>query len=336
MSSEIYDFKQSKEEYRKFCKETESRLPIFMQDWYLDATVADGAEWRVICIKENQDIVAVFPFQYAKIRTKYGMKLYKIENTFQMVRGGIWIDYKKYDSIGKRERHLIDIVNQVIDRLPYYDNLSVAFDLDFTDWTPLYWRGFAQTTYYTYVMEPKDYGRKEEALFNSFQKQRKKNIKRAEQLYTVDCELTGSEFYEFLNAVYAEKGKKLSYSAEQFHRLDKALEEHDASKIYRAKDKNGNTVAVSYMICDKERWYHMFGTFKQEARGAKELLSWSGMKECMKHNIIYDFEGSMIPGVSEYNRGFYVKKVPYYCIFNDSNKMKVLKSIKTIGAGFRR
>ena len=88
MSDTVFDFTTSKEEYRKFCEQKGDKLPIFIRDWYLDATVAEGAEWQVICIKQDQNIVAVFPFQYAKARTRFGMQLYKISNTFQMVRGG--------------------------------------------------------------------------------------------------------------------------------------------------------------------------------------------------------------------------------------------------------
>ena len=213
--------------------------------------------------------------------------------------------------------------------MPRYDSFQIVFNPDFTDWTPFCRRGFEQTTCYTYVVDPKDYENEEE-LFDSFQKTRRKNIKKAEQLYTVDHDMTGDEFYDFLIDAYKEKAKRLSYSYEQFHRLDEAVAEHNARIIYRAKDVSGNTVAVCYMICDTGRWYHMFGTFKQAARGAKELISWSGMKDCMRQNVVYDFEGSMIQGVAEYNRGFHVKKVPYYVISNDSDKMKLIKSLKTI------
>ena len=330
MSDIIFDFNTSKEEYRKFCEEKGKRLPIFIRDWYLDATVAEGAEWQVICIKEDQDIVAVFPFQYSKVRTKRGIQLYKIENTFQMVRGGLWIDYDDCSTTGKNEKRLIDISNQVIDRLPYYDSLNIKFDVDFTDWTPFYWRGFKQTTRYTYVMDPKNYGRDEEILLNSFQNRRKRTIKKAERLYTVDFEMTGDDFYDFFSTAYENKGEKLSFSYEQFHRLDNALAEHDVRIIYRAKDSDGSTIAASYTICDTQRWYDVFVAFKKEAVGARELLSWYGMRDCVRKDIVYDFEGSMIPGVSIYNREFYVKKVPFFIISKDSDKMRILKSLKTI------
>lgn len=336
MKSEEYDFQQSKEEYRKFCREDGNKLPIFMQDWYLDATVADGAEWRVICIKENQKIVAVFPFQYEKIRTRFGIQLYKIRNTFQMVHGGIWIDDSVCNTTGKREKYLIEKVNQVIEQLPYYDSLVTKFDLPFMDWTPLYWKGFKQTTYYTYIMDPQNYDRDEEKLFRSFRADRKRNIKKAEQLYTVDRSLTGEDFYNLLDSTYIEKEKQISYSYGQFRNLDKAISEHDAGIVYGARDKKGVVVAASYIFCEEKRRYNMFVAFKQGVRGALELTTWYGMRDCLRNDIIFDFEGSMIPGVSEYNRGFYVEKKPYYVISDCSNKMKVVEGFQLIREGIKK
>ena len=336
MSDTIFDFGTSKEEYRKFCEEKGEKLPIFMRDWYLDATVAEGAEWRVICIKENNQIVAVFPFQYMKIRPRLGMQLYHISNTFQQARGGIWIDYGNRDALCKREKFLMYVVDQIIERLPYYDKFCINFDLSFTDWSPFYWHKFEQTTYYSYIIDPKKYDGDQEKLFNSFVYDRRRSIRKAEEIYTVDNCLTGDEFYEFMILTYKEKGRNIQYSYETFHRLDEALSEHKAKKIYCARDLDGNVVAAVYMICDRQRWYWMFTAFIQKSKGAQELLTWAGMKDCLKHNIIYDFEGSMIPGVAGYIREYNAEKKPYYVISNSSKKMEVVKSLKIIKESLKK
>lgn len=324
-----------KEEYRKFCREKGDCLPIFIRDWYLDATVADGAEWRVIYVKDQNHIIAAFPFQYSKTRTRFGTQLYKIGGTFQMIHGGLWIEEAEAMPSGKKEKRLIEIVNQVVDSLPPYDSFRVQFGLDFTDWTPFYWRGFQQTTYYTYAMDPKNYSSEEE-LFNSFHKYRRMNLRKAQKRYTVEKIGSGEVFYDFLEDAYREKKKELSYSRECFLRLDHALEKRNARIIYFAKDMEGDVSAADYLVCDRERRYSIFGSFRQQAVGARELLSWTGMKECFWEKIIYDFEGSMIPGVAEYNRRFCVEKNPYFLISSESGKMQRIRTIKSFADSLGR
>lgn len=330
MHESAYDFEKDKEDFRKFCKEHGEKMPVFMQDWYLDATIADGAEWRVICIKENNQIVAVFPFQYSKVKKKFGLTLYKIENTFQQARAGIWIDYANREAPCKRENFLIDVVNQVIDRLPYYDSFDILFSPDFTDWSPFYWRGFQQTTRYSYIIKPERYNGDKEKLIGTFRYDRRKTIKKAELSYTIDKDMTGDEFYNFLQSTYKEKGKKLLYTYEQFHKIDQGVEKHNAKIIYRARDLEENTLAAVYMLCDNKRSYWMFTAFRQQIKGGQELLTWAGMKDCLEQNIIYDFEGSMIPGVSHYIREYNAEKEAYFRIFNISGRIKALEAIGTV------
>ena len=60
---------QTKNSYRNFCT-TEQELPIYVQDWYLDAVRLDG-NWDVILISKGADIIASFVYF---LKQKFGFQ----------------------------------------------------------------------------------------------------------------------------------------------------------------------------------------------------------------------------------------------------------------------
>ena len=76
----------NKELYRDFCHKTK-QLPIFMQDWWLDAVCA-GKQWDVLLyMDEEGNIQAVLPYL---LRQRAWMKYIIMPQQTQI--GGIWID----------------------------------------------------------------------------------------------------------------------------------------------------------------------------------------------------------------------------------------------------
>jgi len=87
------------------------------------------------------------------VTRKYGLKLIQMPPLTQTM--GPYIKYpdgQKYDTRLSRER---EIMNYFIDHLPKFDGFTVQFSKKITNWLPFYWRGFKQTTRYTYVI-PKE------------------------------------------------------------------------------------------------------------------------------------------------------------------------------------
>ena len=87
----------TKERYAQFCQETPD-LPIFMQDWWMDAVCA-GKQWEVLFCRKTQDgcqvsdngdtdgeIIAVMPYL---LRKRAWMKYIVMPQQTQI--GGIWI-----------------------------------------------------------------------------------------------------------------------------------------------------------------------------------------------------------------------------------------------------
>ena len=54
----------SQERYRRFCRE-EPTLPIFSQDWWLDAVCGEDG-WDASLVEENGQIAGAMPFQLTR------------------------------------------------------------------------------------------------------------------------------------------------------------------------------------------------------------------------------------------------------------------------------
>ena len=115
---------------------------IFDEPWWLDA-VAPGS-WSEVSIEKEGQTVARWPFV---VRKRFGAIFVTDAPGAKLL--GPWIrpPEGKYATRLGREQQLLD---ELADRLPPYAILKQNFHYDRTDWLPLYWRGFRQTTRYSY------------------------------------------------------------------------------------------------------------------------------------------------------------------------------------------
>lgn len=165
-----YDFETAKKEYREFCESEQNDIQIFAQPWFLDAVCETPDDWKVIIYKENEHIVAAFPFGYKK--GKYG--LWHIFNPQFTPRLGIWMSYKDRKRESTREAFENTVVEYIIKNLPYFDELKINFDSRFQNWQQFYRNGFSQTTMYSYIMNKEE---DVEAILPSKMRNRIKNQK---------------------------------------------------------------------------------------------------------------------------------------------------------------
>ena len=89
-----------KESYANFCNE--NNLPIFHQDWWLDA-VAGSDNWDVKVVKKQNNILAALPFGIKKFGRYYFINMPKFTPYL-----GPWISYQHNQNYSKKliyEKH---------------------------------------------------------------------------------------------------------------------------------------------------------------------------------------------------------------------------------------
>lgn len=86
--------------------------------------------------------------------------------------------------------------------------------------------------------------------------------------------------------------------------------------------KDNSPIAASFCVYDKETAYYLLGGYDYEKKhhGAGALATWEAIKYAQQLGLKYfDFEGSMVPQIERYFRGFGGRLTPYYRI----NKAKL-------------
>jgi Acetyltransferase (GNAT) domain len=282
---------------------------IFQQPWWLDA-VAPGA-WSAVEIRRGGALKARLPYV---VKKHLGFTLVNMPPLTQVL--GPWLPpYSgKYTHQLSEEKELM---TQLIEQLPTFDLFLQNFHYSITSWLPFYWKGFQQTTRYTYVIE--DLTDLDKVL-SGFARFKHKNIKKAKNIVEVREDLSAKDFYDnhvsTLSKQAKERGvsKNISYSFELFSSIYNACYKNNAGKIFYSIDKDNNLHSAIFTIWDKSSAYNLISTIDPDFRssGSASLLIWEALKYYSGKTKRFDFEGSMIEGVERSFRAFGAKQKPYF------------------------
>lgn len=304
----------NKQRYKIFCEE-HPEIPLFMQAWWLDAVCIDGKTWDVLLYEENGKIIGVMPYHLFR---KWGFKV--IERTQHTQYHGVWIDYPVDCKLHKRysfEKRVMDnLINQLGDlKVSYY---SQSFHHSFTNWQPFYWRGFKQTTRYTYQI--KDLNDLEKVL-NSFDYSKRARIVKEEQFF-VDLSLSPEDFYDFHKLTLKQRNSKISYTKELFLSIYTAARSRNQGQIIALKDNNNRLHSAVFLIWDINSAYNLITSidFLSKSGKASAKMFWEAIQFASKKTKVFDFEGSMIKGVAQSFQQFGAEQIPYFNISKCNSK----------------
>ena len=301
----------NKEKYRLFC-EHEKSIPIFSQAWWLDAVAGDS--WDVCLVEKGEYILASMPYVTKK---RHGFTLLSHPPLTQNL--GPWLkpSQAKYSKMLSQQK---DWMQALIDQLPKYDYFNQNWHYLQTNWLPFYWRGFEQTTRYTYVIEDLS---DLEKVYSEFEHSKRKNIKKSEKIVNVVFDLSAEDFYENHKMTLAKQGSKISYSFDLFKRIYDSGYRNNKAKTIAAFDGDGNLHAALFVIWDEMSAYDLISTIDPDFRtyGAASVL----IKEIISYTSQFvnkfDFEGSMIEPVERSFRQFGAVQKPYFTVTHKPSKI---------------
>jgi len=307
----------NREKYREFCK-TEENIPLFSKDWFLDS-VCGTDNWDVALVERDKKIIASMPF-YKKRKAIFNIiTMPKHAQTM-----GVYLKYPEGQKYEKRLSYEKELMTSLIEELPKVDYFNQSFHYSVTNWLPFYWKGYTQTTNYTYVIENLS---NLESVFKNFNHAKRKNIKKAEKILEVKFDLSAKEFYDNHKMTLEKQDSVISYSFEHFNRIVSSAYEHNAGKTIYAIDSNNNIHAALFVLWDKNSAYDLISTIDPTFRnsGGATLLVQEIIKFVSTKTNKFDFEGSMIENVEKSFRQFGAKQKPYLNITKIDSK--ILKAV---------
>ncbi|MCS6904979.1 MAG: GNAT family N-acetyltransferase [Bacteroidia bacterium] len=295
------------QKYREHVRQTDS-LPIFFYDWWLDA-VAGEKGWMGLLLVEDKKVIALWPLARKK---KWGFwKIVMPPTTPYM---GCFCELPLRQNTYAALSLEFRILNTLIDALPYFDDYHQTFYPLPINWQPFYWKGFRQTTRYTYCLslEPSL-----EDIFAQFRPQTRTHIRKAKNSYVIVTDLDPALFYALNEKTFARQNIPIPYSYSFFINKDKILLEKQRRKIFFALNQQEQIVAALYLIWDKFTAYlHLMGS-DSEHRGSDvgNLLVWEAICFAKRLELkSFDFEGSMLQPICTFFRSFGAMPVPYHQI----------------------
>jgi hypothetical protein len=301
---------------------------LFSQPWWLDA-VSPGA-WDAVEIERDGKMLARLPYLYSKGRLGLHLGMPMLTQTL-----GPWIAPME-GKASKRFGREKDLMFELISKLPDYAYFSQNFHYTITNWMPWLWKGFEQTTRYTYVLEDLS---DRDALFQGFDTKIRGDIRKASKQVEVLTDVSLDEFLELNNKVFERQGISTPYQSDLVRRIDDACRERGCRKIFMAKDSQGRNHAAAYIIWNEESAYYLLGGSDPELRnsGATSLVLWESIKFASSVTKVFDFEGSMLEPVERYVRAFGGVPKPYFNITHSKSKkyrvkralQKLIKEVKS-------
>jgi len=206
---------------------------------------------------------------------------------------------------------------------------SMNFDWHFDNWLPFYWRGYEQTTRYTYVI---DFSNKTlDQIWQDMDERTRNSIRKAEKsslriFRTTDVE----RFYEINKMTFERQKMKIPYSFEYVQKIYETFK--DNILIFEATDSDGNIHAMNFYIADNRSVYYLMSGADPDFRssGAQNKIHWEAIKHFYGRVKYFDFEGSMIENVEANFRKFGGVQKQYFNISSTSIPREVKKIVKTL------
>jgi len=316
-----------KAQYRKFCEV--ERLPLFSQAWWLDALAGEEG-WDVVMLERGGRYVAALPYA---IKHKFGLTVIGMPVLTQSL--GPWMRYPDGQKMGKRYAFEKDVFQALIDGLPKAHGFVQNFNPMVSNWLPFYWRGFSETTKYSYVLSDLT---NLDNVWSGFLENIRTDIRKASKLVVVDTDADIESFIDCHEKVFARQSLGLPYGLDTVRRLDAAAAQRGQRRILLARDAEGRVHAGVYLVWDESRAYYLMGAGDPKLRnsGATSLAMWEAIQFASTVTKSFDFEGSMLEPVERFFRAFGATQSPYFQVSRYGRLLTLARSAQAILQSLKR
>jgi len=247
---------------------------------------------------------------------KFGLTIYRNPPFTPYVGPFLEIKAKNPVAIMDTWKRVLSLMADFIETLPY-SVISISLNKDIVDTQPFIWKKFKVIPGYTYVL---DLNKSIEDIQKDMSAERRNDIKKSVRDGLTVKQINNFEVVKSLVIkTFSRHKKKINK-----YYLNKILFNfaNNANSFAYATFRDGNPIATTFCIYDKDTAYYLLGgyDYKNKHHGAGALAVWESIKHAKGLGLkCFDFEGSMVPQIERYFRGFGGKLTPYYRI----NKAKL-------------
>ena len=280
----------------------------FCYSWWLDTITKSN--FKVLAIFDQEKIVAGIPLAYDK-----NGKV--TEPPLTRTLGPIFKN-QNHLSPHKQASNQRNWLLALLQHFSPEDVVAFCTHQNFTDWLPFKWKGFQQTTRYTYIISYKN--KNEEDLWADLNRGRKGIINKA---YKNNITISSTDdfklFYHLVELTYKRQGIKFRFPYDAFHKLDKEINKRNKRRIFIASDQDGQIHAALYVTFNKKTAYNILSGGDPTYRhlGSHTLIIWEAIKYFQDKTQEFNFGGSDIERIEKHMKGFGGNLTPYFQIYTD-------------------
>jgi hypothetical protein len=295
---------------------------LFQEPWWLDAVAA--GEWEEVSVKRGGQLAARLPF----VRKKVAGRVWLLQPKLTPYLGP-WLR----PSSAKLPHKLAEekeLMEELIDVLPKFGLFHQCFAPEVVNWLPFYWRGFSQTTRYTYRLAGLDDPAR---IWTGLRENIRREIRKARKIVSVRDDLHVGCLARVWEKTFRRQGKGLPVSTDLLHRIDWACQKRDCGKLLVAEDGRGKIHSAAYIVWDTRCAYYLIAGSDPELRnsGACSLVMWEAIQFASRVSRQFDFEGSIIEPIERFFRSFGGEPIPYFSLLKLSRPMTFLAGLYHAG-----
>jgi lipid II:glycine glycyltransferase (peptidoglycan interpeptide bridge formation enzyme) len=188
--------------------------------------------------------------------------------------------------------------------------VNLSFPPTEQDMQPMIWSKLNISLRYTYQVQ---LNQDEKKILGNFSPERRNDLtKAAKDGVTVTRAENFVEVEDMINKTYA--ANNLRTYPDILKKIFSEFANADNSCGFLAHH-NGKPIACSFIVYNAHMAYYILGGYDRENshHGAGALCIWEAIKEMKQRNVkVFDFEGSMVPAIESFFRGFGGTITPFY------------------------
>lgn len=306
----------NKQLFQQLCEK--EALPLFLQyNWF--ESMYSEEEWDVGVEMRGENIVGILPYVITK---KKSFKI--ITPQFLSPYQGIWLKYPEGQKYASKIGFEKEVINGLIDQLPKIDAFKQNFLPGFTNWMPFNWKGYEQSTRYTYIINNIS---DTDKVFADFKDNIRREIKKAQKTLTTAVVQDIDLMFQMKLKVYEANNDSYPIPLNKLKTVYDYCRDNNCGELLVAKDDEGNIHSILLYVWDNDSAYYLHGVtdVKYKTSGSMSLLLWEAIKKSSSKTKAFNFEGSMVESIERYFRGFGGEQTPYFQISKtDSKVLKML------------
>lgn len=307
--------------YRRYCMELD--LPLYFQPCWLDAVAGPEGWSAAMAFDKGGNITGIWVYCTAKY---WGFPIVKMPPL--TAYSGPYLFYPP-NMTAQESRYAFEkkVMNELMDQLPPTAFFYQEWHPEIGNWLPAYWRGFQQTTHYTYLIDDSgDWN----AVFDNFRGNVRTHIRKAEKEIRVLEADAVEDVFRMHEKSLQRQGKIPAAPLSVLQRVDAAMRGRGQRLLLLAEDDAGRLHAGLYLVWDAHTAYYLLSGADPALRGsgALYLLVWNALQFCGRKGLAFDFEGSMLEPLEEVFRGFGGRMRPHYKVFRAHNRL--LKAVSAL------